>query len=286
MPPRQRVLHHATVRARQRLSPQLTRLTLDCPDLVGAELAFTDHYVKLLFAPPGASYAWPFDAEQARAADPEHPPVTRTYTIRSLDPATGELALDFVLHGEDGLAGPWAAQATPGDTIGFFGPGGAWAPQSGYDHFVLAGDEAAAPAVCAALESLPADTTASVFLEVADDTARFPVPEVDGATVSWVPRDGAPYGAELARVVRAFEVPHAHVSWFIHGAANMVKELRRHLFVTLGVQRRDVSISGYWRAGMDEDGWQSSKHAFVAEMDSAEVEAGAEPAPEKAPRRG
>ena len=101
----------------------------------------------------------------------------------------------------------------------------------------------------------------------------------------WVPRSGAAYGVELARAVRDLDVPEGRVGWFVHGAAGMIKELRRHLFVELGVPRADASISGYWRAGMNEDGWQSSKHDFVAELDSSEVAAGAEPAPEKRPRR-
>ena len=94
-----------------------------------SELTFTDHYVKLLFPPAGADYRWPFDPEQIRAERPaEEWPVTRTYTIRSFDPATGELAIDFVVHGDAGLAGPWAAAVEPGESIGFHGPGGGYAP--------------------------------------------------------------------------------------------------------------------------------------------------------------
>lgn len=285
MPPRQRVLRHATVISTQLIAPQLVRVTFDCPSLVGTELAFTDHYIKFVFAPEGAAYAWPFDPEEMRAAHPGQPPVTRTYTVRHLDPATGELAVDFVVHGDEGLAGPWAGRAAAGDTLAFFGPGGAWAPQTGYDHFVLGGDESAAPAICAALEALPAGARATVVLEIADDAARFAVPAGDGIEVHWVPRDGAEYGVALSRAVRDLALPEGRVSWFVHGNASMIKELRRHLFVDLGVPRADVSISGYWRSGMNEDGWQSSKHEFVAEMDSAEVAAGAEPAPVKEPKR-
>lgn len=285
MPPRQRTLRRATVTSTERLSPQLIRLTLDSPDLIGVELPFTDHYVKLVFAPEGAPYSWPFDPEQGKAAHPEHPPVTRTYSVRSLDATTGELVIDFVVHGDEGLAGPWAANAAAGDEIGFFGPGGAWAPQPGFDHFILAGDEAAAPAICAALELIPDGARASAYLEIADPGATFPVPARENVEVFWVPRSGAAYGVELARAVRDLDVPEGRVGWFVHGVAGMIKELRRHLFVELGVPRADASISGYWRAGMNEDGWQSSKHDFVAEMDSSEVAAGAEPAPEKRPKR-
>ena len=72
------------------------------------------------------------------------------------------------------------------------------------------------------------------------------------------------------------EVPEGKVGWFVHGVAEMVKDIRRYLFVDRSVPRADVSISGYWRTGMTEDGWQSSKHDFVAQMD-AEESAAAQP---------
>src|SRR3954466_93637 len=92
--------------------------------------AFTDHYVKLLFPPAGATYGAPFDVEQVRAELPaEQWPMTRTYTVRAWDAGAGELTIDFVWHGDEGVAGPWAATAAPGDRIQFFGPGGGYAPR-------------------------------------------------------------------------------------------------------------------------------------------------------------
>lgn len=285
MPSRPRTLRTATVTASERISPQLVRLSLDCPELAGSELPFTDHYVKFLFPPAGADYSWPFDPEAIRAATPEQAPVTRTYTLRRHDATTGAIEVDFVIHGDEGLAGPWAARATVGEQLAFFGPGGAWGPTDDYDHFVLVGDESAAPAVATAVEALPAGSTATVFLEIADPEATFDFPVRDGVETAWVARDGAPYGSALAHAVRSASLPEGRVGWFVHGVAEMIKDLRRYLFVELGLHRSDVSISGYWRSGMNEDGWQSSKHAFVAEMDSDEVAAGAEAAPIKEPRK-
>jgi len=51
----------------------------------------------------------------------------------------------------------------------------------------------------------------------------------------------------------------------------MIKELRRFLFVDGGVDKKDVSISGYWRLGMTEDQWQSSKRDFVTELEELEA---------------
>src|SRR5262245_61223825 len=82
--------------------------------------AFTDHYVKLLFQVPGVTYPEPFDLEVARETMPrEHWPRMRSYTVRSWDPHALEMVIDFVYHGDEGLAGPWAANAQPGDEIYF-----------------------------------------------------------------------------------------------------------------------------------------------------------------------
>ena len=79
--PRRRVrkANEATVTGRRQLSPDLVRLSMNSPALVGRELEFTDHYIKLLFVPEGADYSWPFDAEKVREEQPrDKQPVTRT----------------------------------------------------------------------------------------------------------------------------------------------------------------------------------------------------------------
>lgn len=119
----------AEVLRTERITPHMVRVVLGGEGLAGFELAgFTDHYVKLCFAPEGADYAHPFDMARIREEQPrELWPTTRTYTVRSWDPATRELAIDFVVHGDEGLAGPWALRAAPGDQVTFLGPGGATA---------------------------------------------------------------------------------------------------------------------------------------------------------------
>src|SRR2546429_3762223 len=122
------------VRRTEWLTPHLIRVVFGGADLEKfTDNGFTDKYVKLTF-------------DGAR----------RTYTVRSHDPAAGELAIDFVYHGDEGLAGPWAAAARPGDTLSLAGPGGAYAPDPAADWHLLVGDESALPAIGAALEAMPA----------------------------------------------------------------------------------------------------------------------------------
>ncbi|MFW7415537.1 siderophore-interacting protein [Demequina sp. SO4-18] len=232
----------------ERLSPSMLRVIVGGPELAEIPpLTFTDHYVKLRFGD-----------------------VKRTYTIRWFDRQALEMAIDFVIHGDEGLAGPWAARAQPGDELRFVGPGGKWAPRREADAHVLVGDEAAMPAIAAALEALPAEAAVHVFLEVASAADRQTLPVTDRTEVTWVHRRdmGMAYGEALTYAVQSFDWPEGDVEAFVHGNADMIKPLRRHLFRELGVPKDRVSISGYWRTGMNEDSWQSSKAEFVAQMEA------------------
>lgn len=270
-----RKANEATVTGRRQLSPDLVRLSLNAPAFVGKDLEFTDHYLKLLFVPEGADYSWPFNVEQVREQQPrDKQPVTRTYTLINLDSSTGDFDVDFVTHGDAGLAGPWARVAEVGEKIGFFGPGGAWGPSVNYEHFIFAGDESAAPAIGAGLKRLPEGATATAYIEIEAEDRKFELPARDGVDIHWVIRNGATHGTELSRVVRQAGVPDGkNTSWFIHGVAEMIKEMRRFLFVESEVPKQDVSISGYWRIGMTEDQWQASKRDFNAEIEAEEERA-------------
>lgn len=257
------------------LSPGLVRISFTGEALRDIpELDCTDHYIKFFFPPEGAQYSWPFDPAQLRTALlPAQRPVTRTYTVRSFNRRTNVLAVDFVVHGADGLAGPWAAKAVPGDRIGFRGPGGKFVPDPSADALLLVGDEAAVPAIAATLESLPENVVAQVFVEVNDEHHRVELPVTEGTTVHWVHRDGQSPGVCLAEAVRNAPYPEGAVQAFVHGNAHMVKDVRRYLFVERGLDKAQASISGYWRTEYTEDAWQASKHEFVAAMEAEEAAA-------------
>lgn len=271
-PSKRRTTRTATVTGTEWLTAELVRVWFTGPDLAELpELTCTDHYIKILYPPAGADYQWPFDPDELRETAPRDQwPVTRTYTIRRLDRTKPEMVIDFVVHGDEGLAGPWAAAARPGDRIGFRGPGGGYAPRPEFEHHLLAGDEAAIPAIAAALEWLPDSATATAFLEVADENSHPVMPANDRVEINWVHRGNYSYGAPLASAVRAAGLDGANTQVFVHGNAAMIKDLRRFFFVEQQLDRDQASISGYWRSGMNEDGWQSSKREFVAAMEAEE----------------
>lgn len=257
------------VRTRQ-LTPHMVRVVLGgdgLADFPGGE--HTDRYLKLLFPAPGAKYPEPFDLARIRAELPRDQwPVTRTYTVRSWDPQALELSMDFVVHGEEGLAGPWAARAEPGEKVRFLGPGGGYAPRTDADWHLLAGDESALPAIAAALERMPSGVAVHALIEVTgpEEEQRLSAPA--DAAVTWLHRGAAPAGTRLVPAVRTLDFPPGRMQAFVHGEAGMVKELRRHLRMDRAVPREQLSLSGYWRRGHDEDGWQASKKEWNARVET------------------
>lgn len=262
--------HLARVLRSERLSPHMVRLVFGGDGLSGFTAGeWSDHYVKLLFPVPGVSYPEPFDIARIREEFPRDQwPRTRTYTVRRWDPETRELTVDFVVHGDAGLAGPWAAAARPGDEIRLLGPGGAYTPSPQADWHLLAGDESALPAIAAALERMPEGATGQALIEVADEREEQRLAPPAGVRLRWLHRGTAPAGQSLVTAVRELDFPAGRVHAFVHGEAGMVKELRRYLRIDREVPREDLSISGYWRLGHDEDGWQSSKREWNAQVEA------------------
>lgn len=257
------------VRRTERITPHMIRVVAggagDFPDT-----PFTDRYVKILFPQPGVDYPEPFDVEAIRAEFPrELWPTTRTYTVRALDPAAGELTIDFVHHGDTGVAGPWAAAARPGDPLRLLGPGGAYAPDPMADWHLFVGDESALPAIGAACERVRPGVPVVAVLEVADPAERQELGGPGDLRATWLYRDGG-RPDQLMDAVRALTPPTGRVHAFVHGEAGLVRDVRRHLLTERGVPRDLLSVSGYWRHGRDEDGWRADKAAERAAEQAAD----------------
>ncbi|MEU9123719.1 siderophore-interacting protein [Streptomyces sp. NPDC048506] len=263
-------VHRARVQRTERLTPHMVRVVLDGDGLAEFTAGeYTDHYVKLVFPLPDVQYPEPFDIAQIRAEFPRNRwPRTRTYTVRAWDAGSRELTVDFVVHGDEGLAGPWAAAAEPGDEVFLLGPGGAYAPDLTADWHLLAGDESALPAIAASLARMPAGVPVHAFIEVAGAEEEQELDAPAGARITWLHRGSAPVGRELVAAVRALAFPPGRVQAFVHGEAGFVKELRHLLRVEHGVPREDLSLSGYWRAGHDEDGWQAAKRDWNQQVEA------------------
>ncbi|MER5457645.1 MULTISPECIES: siderophore-interacting protein [unclassified Micromonospora] len=259
----------ARVLRTERPTAHVIRLVLGGEELVGLPLGeYTDTYIKIVFPVDGVDYPRPMDLAAIRRELPrEHYPRLRAYTVRNWDAATGEMTVDVVHHGDEGLGGPWAAALRPGDEVLFVGPGGAYAPSPEADWHLLVGDESAMPAIAASLARLPAGAPAYVFVEVDGPLDEQPLPSPGAVAVTWLHRGARPVGEALVDAVRGLDFPPGAVQAFVHGEAGFVRQLRKLLRVERGVPRDALSISGYWRRGLDDEGWRASKPDWNRQAD-------------------
>jgi NADPH-dependent ferric siderophore reductase len=259
-----------TVIRREQLSPHMVRIIAGGDGFADfVNNSFVDRYIKIVFPQPGVDYVQPLNLWTIRETMPRAQwPYTRTYTVRWVNAEARELAIDFVIHGDEGLAGPWADAAQPGDAITFTGPGGAYNPSPDADWYLFAGDEAALPAIAATLETLPPDARGLAFLEVDSDADIQPIAAPPGIQVSWLRRNGVPAGESelLVAAVADAQWPDGRVDVFAHGERGYMKALRDVLFVQRGLERSQVSLSGYWAKGRVEDDFQAEKKLPVGKI--------------------
>jgi NADPH-dependent ferric siderophore reductase len=229
---------------------------------------FTDKYVKISFAKAELGLTPPYDVAALREQlAPEDLPVTRTYTVRWVDEAASELAIDFVVHGDEGLAGPWAASAQPGDALVLSGPGGGYAPDQDADWHLFAGDESAVPAIASALESLPSTARGHAYLSIRDGADRQELLAPADVRLHWlVDPDASSRPELLADAIAAGEWADGLVQVFAHGERESMKALRR-LLAAHEVPRERLSLSGYWAHGRTEDRFQAEKREPIGKID-------------------
>jgi NADPH-dependent ferric siderophore reductase len=274
-----RPVHTFQVISSEQLTPHMIRLVLGGGGFDTFKPGeFTDSYVKFVIVRDDVDVSalpQPLTLDSFNDLPEEHRPVVRTYTVRRVDPDRREITVDFVVHGEHGAAGPWAASVQPGDPAYLMGPSGAYSPDPDADWHLLAGDEAGLPALSAALEALPPNAIGQAFIEVSGPDDEVPLSAPDGVEVRWVYRGGradlvpeeqAGDNAPLIAAVKESAWLPGQAQVFIHGEAQAVMHnLRPYIRKVRGVDAKWASISGYWRRGRTEETFRQWKAELAKE---------------------
>jgi NADPH-dependent ferric siderophore reductase len=236
-----------TVVQRSVLTPDMVRIVVEGEDLAGFPVGeYTDHYVKCVFAEK-----------------------TRSYTVRAFDPDRRRLTLDFVVHGDSGVAGPWAEHARLGDELLLRGPGGSYAPSAEADWHLMVGDEAVIPAIAVSLERVPAGVPVFVVIEVAGPAHEMDLSTPGELHLTWLHRERSPGQEPDLQVdaVRALELPAGTGQAFVHGEAEAVLRVRRHLIHDRGLTPEQLSATGYWKQRHTDEEWRASKREWIAQAE-------------------
>ncbi len=268
-----RPVHTFQVISSEQLTPHMIRLVLGGTGFDTFKPSeFADSYVKIVIVRDDVevdALPQPLTLDSFNELPEEQRPFVRTYTVRRVDADRREITVDFVVHGEHGVAGPWASSAQPGQPAYLMGPSGAYSPNLDADWHLLAADEAGLPALGAALEALPPNAVGWAFIEVSGPDDEIPLSAPEGVEVRWVyrggradlvPEDQAGDNAPLiASVTEAAWLP-GQVHVFIHGEAQAVMHnLRPYIRNVRGVEAKWASISGYWRRGRTEETFRQWK---------------------------
>ncbi|MGO1629589.1 siderophore-interacting protein [Microbacterium sp.] len=240
----------------QRVTPNMVRITISGADLERYRYRGFDQWFRLALPVRGDGALERMPATftiggylKYLALPKGTRPVIRNYTVRAFRPAERELDIDFVSHGEDGVAGPWAANVESGERVAFIDQGCGWKGLDA-DWSLIVADESALPAAAGVLRDMPRDARGHAIIELFDARDRQDVDAPDGVTVHWLERavDDAPGTAALA-ALRELDFPDGVPYAFCVGEQALATGARRHLVRERGVPKQQVTFSGYWRLG-------------------------------------
>lgn len=233
---------HASVVAREPVSPFMTRVIVEGPSLAGFAIDEPAASVRLLLPTDGLLTIPEWAGNEFRLSNGERA-LIRTLTPRRFDPQTLELAIDIVHH-DGGIASEWAATASPGDQVAVSGPGRGYTIENDASGYVLVGDETAIPAICQLLEHLP-DVPITVHIEIRHADARVDLHRT--VEQHWhVLGEGAVHGDSVVPLVEGMDL-HDGVRVWAAGEAQAMQRLRKVLFTELGLARSVATVRGYWK---------------------------------------
>ncbi|MEM6891791.1 MAG: siderophore-interacting protein [Pseudomonadota bacterium] len=199
------------------------------------------------------------DAFAARLTEGPRP-VRRTYTVRSYNAETQELAIDFVAHGDNGPASRWAAHAKPGSFLGFAGPSGPKVTKFEADWYLVAADPSAIPVAAATLEAMPRDAKGIAIFEITSSEDRQIIDMPEGMEAHWfVHHEPQRQSSAQPDFLRQMQWPEGRVQTCIAGESGVIRHLRDFLHNEKQIPRADTYISGYWKIGLVEDEHQQFK---------------------------
>lgn len=179
-------------------------------------------------------------------------PLSRRYSIRGFDPLAKTLELNVVVHGVHGPGADWASTTKPGDRVNGVGPRGKIFVDPDADWHLFIGDDTAAPASLAMLESLSPGALGIALLEVTSAADELETQTEMGSThtLKWLHRGETPAIASelLMEAARLTELPAGQGHVYIAGEVQIVAAVQRAMLAR-GLAPEQLSPKAYWGRG-------------------------------------
>ncbi len=225
------------------VSPNMRRITLGGTELAGFPADQEGAYIKLMLASEGLDT-----------------PAVRTYTVRHHREQSCEIDVDFVIHGDHGVASAWASRVTVGDRVRVGGPGPKKAVSADADWYFFVGDMTALPAISVNLSALPDTAVGYAVIEVLDENDCVDLAAPAGIDIQWVEAHDNDAGRK-AVLKRVRDKPWLSGEPAIWAASEFdtMKALRQYFKKERGLHSRQAYISSYWKNGLAEDAHKIAK---------------------------
>ena len=248
-------LVRVVVQRREEVSPHIIRVTFGGADLERFEYKGFDQWFRLAIPVRGDASLHKMPTKFGIGGYLRYltlpkgtRPVIRNYTIRQFRENPAEMDVDFVVHGTDGCAGPWAASVEPGTEAAYIDQGCGWNPVDA-DRSLIVADESGMPAALGILRDMPRDSRGTAIIETFDERDQQFVNAPDGVNVRWVVRGGDEEPGTAALPALKEEEIGSDLYAFAVGESGLATGARRYLVGECGVPKANVTFSGYWKLG-------------------------------------
>lgn len=250
-----------TVKHIQDITPNYRRICCTSPELAHYPDCSQGAHIKLMLPQPGQlEPTLPEMTDKGpKWADPQQKPILRTFSIRDLRREQHEIDIDVAMHGDIGPASRFALEAKPGDKVAISLPGGPHPMLKPAQHYYMAGDLTAVPALSAMLEEMPADSQGYIAIQVTDERDIQDLPHPAGVEVRWFVGTPDNHQTLIDSVIAQPLVSDNSYFW-LAGEEQIVVGLRKHVRRNLDVDRKKVYAVPYWRYGKNEEAYHQQRH--------------------------
>ncbi|WP_165727956.1 siderophore-interacting protein [Pseudoalteromonas sp. 31A1] len=230
----------ATVLSTEQITPHLQRIVVGSDDFADITSAHIGNYVKVLFPKNGEV---DFNLKTA---------CMRSYTIRHVDAQTGALTLDFVINMHQGPATNWAKIAKVGDALGIAGPGPKKLDNYAHPHYILLGDLTSVNAIKGYVQQLPEAAKIDAFVHA--PTEQDIIDLETNRDINWLITNNA--DTAMLSALKNLHITEQPPIVFMALEAGLVRTVKTLLTEHLNIPRGNIVSSGYWKKGVDSEGYK------------------------------